>query len=203
MVTKRERSRLSPRKAPRQERAAATVAILLEAAARILERKGLEGYNTNAVATKAGVSIGSLYQYFPNKDALTVALIERETAQLLLDVDAVAETTGFIDGMRGLVAAAVAHQLRRPALARCLDFEEGRLPMRARDMRVGARIEGALKRCFACADAPVLEDMDIAAADTLAIVRGMVDAAGERGEADSVALAARVLRAVLGYLTRS
>lgn len=46
------------------------LATLLEAAAQVLEAKGLEGFNTNAVAERAGVSIGSLYQYFPSKDAL-------------------------------------------------------------------------------------------------------------------------------------
>ncbi|MBR8500820.1 TetR/AcrR family transcriptional regulator, partial [Burkholderia cenocepacia] len=56
---------LSPRKAPRQRRSVATVDAIVEAAARILERDGFDGYTTNAVAALAGVSIGSLYQYFP------------------------------------------------------------------------------------------------------------------------------------------
>ena len=57
--------------------------MIVEAAARILERNGFEGFNTNAVAKKTGVSIGSLYQYFPSKDALLSALIQREAAPLL------------------------------------------------------------------------------------------------------------------------
>ena len=57
------------RKEPRQERARATVEAILEAAARILDRQGWKGFTTNAVAEVAGVSIGSLYQYFPNKAA--------------------------------------------------------------------------------------------------------------------------------------
>jgi hypothetical protein len=52
-----------------------TVNVILEASARILELEGLRGFNTNTVAAKAGVSVGSLYQYFPNKDAILVALI--------------------------------------------------------------------------------------------------------------------------------
>ncbi|MCP6571139.1 TetR/AcrR family transcriptional regulator, partial [Klebsiella pneumoniae] len=55
---------------------------MLEAAARILESLGFAGFNTNAVAELAGVSIGSLYQYFPSKDALIVELIRRERAKL-------------------------------------------------------------------------------------------------------------------------
>ena len=66
---------LEPRKAPAQARSTATVAAILEAAARILETDGLAGYSTNAIARRAGVSVGSLYQYFPGKDAITRALI--------------------------------------------------------------------------------------------------------------------------------
>ncbi|MDP2212722.1 TetR/AcrR family transcriptional regulator [Phenylobacterium sp.] len=67
------------RKIPRQRRAADTVEIILEAAAQLLERDGLEGFTTNAVAERAGVSIGALYRYFPNKRVLTHALAERES----------------------------------------------------------------------------------------------------------------------------
>src|SRR5215469_5611050 len=66
---------LQPRKAPRQARSHETVAVILEASARILESDGLRGFNTNAIAARAGVSIGSLYQYFPNKDSIVLALI--------------------------------------------------------------------------------------------------------------------------------
>ena len=66
----------TPRKAPRQERAKATVETILAATARILVKHGYDGLTTNAVAAAAGVSIGSLYQYFPNKEALVAALIE-------------------------------------------------------------------------------------------------------------------------------
>ena len=54
--------------------------IILEAAAQLLERDGLEGFTTDAVAERAGVSIGAVYRYFPNKRALTHALAERESA---------------------------------------------------------------------------------------------------------------------------
>src|ERR1700760_4656883 len=109
--------RLKPRKAPLQRRSAQTVETVLEAAARILETRGLEGYTTNAVAEKAGVSIGSPYQYLPGKEALTVALIRRETAQLVEEAMPVAGEDGRT-AIGRWITAAVAHQLRRPALAR-------------------------------------------------------------------------------------
>ncbi|MGN6106254.1 MAG: TetR/AcrR family transcriptional regulator [Kofleriaceae bacterium] len=67
----------TPRKRPRQQRSRATVETVLEATARVLVRRGFDGLTTNAVAETAGISIGSLYQYFPNKEALVAALIEK------------------------------------------------------------------------------------------------------------------------------
>jgi len=67
----------SPRKAPRQARARATVDAILLAAAHILKTEGPERATTNRIAALAGVSIGSLYQYFANKDAVFAALRER------------------------------------------------------------------------------------------------------------------------------
>ena len=86
-----------PRKSPVQARSAATVDAILEAAARILESEGFEGYTTNAIAKRAGVSIGSLYQYFPNKDAVTAALVMADAMQLHDNVYAAAEATAGQD----------------------------------------------------------------------------------------------------------
>jgi AcrR family transcriptional regulator len=66
------------RKSPRQKRATATFEAIVEAAAHILRTEGAAALTTNAIAARAGVSIGSLYQYFPNKQAIVRALIERE-----------------------------------------------------------------------------------------------------------------------------
>ncbi|MCA9633036.1 MAG: TetR/AcrR family transcriptional regulator [Myxococcales bacterium] len=71
------------RKRPKQARARATVDAILEAAARVLVEEGYEGANTNRVAEVAGVSIGSLYQYFPNKQALVSALVERHVRHIM------------------------------------------------------------------------------------------------------------------------
>jgi len=62
------------RATPRQRRSRATVDAILEAAAQVLEASGEAGFNTNAVAERAGVGVGSLYRYFPDKRAILVAL---------------------------------------------------------------------------------------------------------------------------------
>jgi AcrR family transcriptional regulator len=66
------------RRSPKQARSRATWDAILEAAAQILERHGPDGLTTNDVAERAGVSIGSLYQYFPDKEAILVAAARRE-----------------------------------------------------------------------------------------------------------------------------
>jgi AcrR family transcriptional regulator len=74
--------RTTPRKRPTQARSRETVSAILNATARVLVRDGFDGLTTNAVAAAAGVSIGSLYQYFPNKVALVAALIDRHVEDI-------------------------------------------------------------------------------------------------------------------------
>ena len=68
--------------APRQGRSRATVDAILEAAAQVLEAQGSPGFTTDAVATRAGVSIGTLYRYFADKQAILTALAWREKARV-------------------------------------------------------------------------------------------------------------------------
>jgi len=72
-----------PRKNALQARSRATVDALLEATARILVREGFEKTSTNRIAEVAGVSVGSLYQYFPSKEALVAAVIERHNEEIM------------------------------------------------------------------------------------------------------------------------
>ncbi len=68
------------RRVPRQARALEKIELILEAAIRLLERDGLDALNTNVLAETAGISIGTLYQYFPDKNAVLSALADREMA---------------------------------------------------------------------------------------------------------------------------
>jgi len=80
MVTK---PRTNPRKLASQERSRLTVEALIEATARILTKDGYDRASTNRIADAAGVSIGSLYQYFPSKEALVAGVIDRHTQGVL------------------------------------------------------------------------------------------------------------------------
>jgi AcrR family transcriptional regulator len=72
----------SVRRSPRQTRSRETVAVILDATTRVLVQDGVDSFNTNRIAEIAGISIGSLYQYFPNKDALLLALNQRHVHQM-------------------------------------------------------------------------------------------------------------------------
>ncbi len=74
---------LNPRKAPKQRRSKATVEAIIEATARVLVEEGYEKASTNRIAKVAGVSIGSLYQYFPGKEALVLALVQQHCEGML------------------------------------------------------------------------------------------------------------------------
>jgi AcrR family transcriptional regulator len=75
-----------PRKSASQARSRATVEALVEATARILVREGFDKASTNRIAEVAGASVGSLYQYFPGKEALVAAVIERHRREVMQTV---------------------------------------------------------------------------------------------------------------------
>ena len=127
---------LQARKLPGQARSQETVSALLEASARILESEGLRGFNTNAIATKAGVSVGSLYQYFPNKDAIVRTLIDSFEEALLNAVKQAVQSEkrkGLKARLRLLVRALVNIHYRRSRLNRVLETEEERLGISGED----------------------------------------------------------------------
>lgn len=115
--------RTNPRKSASQERSRLTVNALLEATARILIREGFDKASTNRIAEVAGVSVGSLYQYFPNKDALVAALIDRHNQDVMQRIrDELAEAVAepIAQGVRKLVAVAVKAHRIDPRLHRAL-----------------------------------------------------------------------------------
>ena len=112
-----------PRKQAAQARSRATVDALIEATARILVKEGFDKASTNRIAAKAGVSVGSLYQYFPSKEALVVAVMERHSSELMaLARDALADaaTLPVAQAVRRLVTTAVHAHGIDPKLHRVL-----------------------------------------------------------------------------------
>lgn len=121
----------NPRKLPKQERSQATVEAILTATTHILTADGYDRLTTNRVAERAGVSIGSLYQYFPNKEALIVALAEHHANQMAQlaqhhltqdfgEASVQAENRSILEVLRQIIRAALAAHAVNPKLHRVL-----------------------------------------------------------------------------------
>lgn len=192
---------LRPRKKPAQARAVYTVGVILEAATRILEDSESSAYTTNAIAERAGVSIGSLYQYFPNKNAITAALIEHETDGLLAAMRRVSTECDGHDALSAMIAVAVSYQFRRPRLARFLDEHEEQFSLQAREASIDETMTPLVVSVLQRLQGPRPEAPRAAAGDVMAITRALTDAAGRRcGTSDADDLAQKIARAVYGYL---
>ncbi len=190
--------RYQQRKQGRQARAQATEAAIIEAAARILENEGSEALTTNRIAERAGVSIGSLYQYFPNKQAVLVALLRREWGVLLADVLRVAEShQPPREALLRLIDVAIAHQFARPKLALELEHLEQTLAlgpeMEALATRLAKEIAGSVQAYDPASGIAAAEDV-------VTICRALTNAAALKGERDVAVIRRRVERAVFGYL---
>jgi AcrR family transcriptional regulator len=115
--------RTNPRKSALQKRSRLTVNSLIEATARVLVKEGYDKASTNRIAEVAGVSVGSLYQYFPSKEALVAALIDRHNQQVMHAVQgelADAVNLPMEQAVRKLVAVAVKAHRIDPKLHRVL-----------------------------------------------------------------------------------
>ena len=183
-----------PRKIPTQRRAMASFAAIVEAAARILEERGADALNTNVIAERAGVSIGTLYQYFPDKQAILVALIRRERATLMAELRAISDDGQGV--LQALVSASIRHQFARPKLALALEHIEQSFPLGAE------AAEMAEETAEICADLLRRRFGELQRTDLLTAViigRALINAAGE-GTLPSDGLQARVVTAIEAYL---
>lgn len=126
------KSSLTPRKLPRQARSRATVEAILEAAAQVFCADGYAGGTTDKVAARAGVSIGSLYQYFPNKESLLLALAQNhmEEGFALIDAllkEALASPPTLQELLAQFIDALIKLHMENPDVHRLL-FNEAPLP---------------------------------------------------------------------------
>lgn len=189
------------RKLPTQARSQETVSSILEASARILETEGLPGFNTNAVARKAGVSIGSLYQYFPNKDAIVLGLISSFEETLDLAVERAIKSDGgekLRVRLRKVVRALFAVHHRRSALNRVLEVEEERLGhSRGGDSTLRAMVLRLLREHR---DELAVPPSAAVAQDIISIAKALMDTCLLSG-ASRKDIEQRTMRALCGYLS--
>lgn len=160
------------RRSPRQARSTALVEAIVEAAARVFDREGLAA-TTSRIAAEAGVSIGSLYQYFANKEALLEAVAHRHLdegeallAELRVGLKGSTEVSSIVDGY---VNALAAHHLRHPRTHALFEAFVARSPAlldRVRTLKaaVAEDLESHLRRIRPQLPNPALKASLVAAA---------------------------------------
>lgn len=170
-----------PRKMPRQARSRALVEAILEATARVLSERGYAGTSTNLVAERAGVSIGSVYQYFPNKDSLITALHERHAAQLhavmtsALDIP---QPVTLRERLTAIVSAWLAAHRVEPELHRVLEKEFPFYDVPSEDSPADQAIFQQLRQILAQHRDEILPaDLDIATWALLQTMEALIHAA--------------------------
>ncbi|TDQ63926.1 TetR family transcriptional regulator [Maritalea mobilis] len=185
----------SPRKQPRQARARATVDAILQASTRILQKHGLEKFNTNHIAEVAGVSVGTLYQYFPSKDAILIELIRQKRSQLR---DALAEAAAqsveltLEQALDNLLRVTIAHQLRWPMVGRTLDYAESFLPLADESLAFKRDLADIISTLLAKFAVP---DAEMVARDLIFALNGLIEGilATQTADADQIFARAQIL----------
>jgi AcrR family transcriptional regulator len=139
-------ARTATRRQPRQRRARQTVEAVLDAVTRVLKRDGVDAVTTNRIAEVAGVSIGSVYQYFPDKRAIFVALHQRhlEAIDRMVETKLIEHAASPLDVLlRAMVEAMVEAHANDPELYKLLFTE---VPHRAEGSRdFAVRVHGAFR----------------------------------------------------------
>jgi AcrR family transcriptional regulator len=203
------RSKSNVRKEPRQARAQATVGAILEATVQILDREGLEAATMAHIAEVAGVSVGSIYQYFSHRDAILNALQDREFARALTLVQELLADGNLTQTPEQTVTAVVRGlaQLYRacPGLHRVLTIEGLRVAQADRVHAFDLRVIEVVRHFLQASSAPMRpKNLDAAAFVVVQAVRAtMLACLLERPPGlDERALIQEVVDLVLCYLVR-
>jgi AcrR family transcriptional regulator len=191
------------RKEPRQERARVTVEAILEAAARILDRQGWKGFTTNAVAEVAGVSIGSLYQYFPNKLALVEAILRRHFDDVLSALRIPDVPASRMECIEGLVSGMITAHSIHPSLHRVLleDVPRGQISQSIHQ-NFEREYWSLYTKLIAPNERPGASQRTVVRAQVLsAAISGAIHDAARKGTLSSPAFLQELVRLVDAYLS--
>lgn len=202
MSTRVPAPRSSMRKEPRQARSRATVEIIVRAGARVLGDRGWAGFTTNEVAEVAGVSIGSLYQYFPDKLALVDAIRRRHLDDVLAVMRGVFQDgqsldqliDGLVDGM--IAAHSIHSSLHRVLLDEVPGVDGPRSAHRAFESEYLERYRAVVARSGR-RDDPSLE---MVVQVLSAAVEGVIHKAARTRTLKSVALKRELVAMIRSYL---
>jgi AcrR family transcriptional regulator len=198
---------VTPRKLPRQARARATIDAIIEASIQLLLAHGYAHFTTARVAERAGVSVGSLYQYFPNKAALAAAVIDRCCEAFIADLEqalagrpriTLAECIGAI-----VEVILVSHQLT-PDLHRIVIDLAPRIGVAEKTERMNRKMAEGIEAVLRVHADEIAPDVDLGTASAI-IVTLLVALAHEAGTADrtpdrNAAIAGEATSMIMRYL---
>jgi AcrR family transcriptional regulator len=158
-VRKTDRASKTERKQPRQARSQATVNAVLEAAVQVLEREGVDAATTTRIAEVAGVSIGTLYQYFSHRDAIFDALQDREFERALELMRSVLSDGNLArspsETVKAVVKGLAEMYASCPGLHRLLAIEGLRVAKAERVYAFDMRVVGIIRHFLAATGAPI------------------------------------------------
>lgn len=199
---------LSPRKLPRQARAQVTVDAILDATAQLLVERGYAQTSTNAVAQRAGVSVGSLYQYFPNKNALIAALHDRHVQQMMdvIELQLVRHADASLEAaLTGVIEAVVEAHRVDADLHRAFDGIHSPVQIGVeRHDSIEEHVQRKLRTMLMDhRDEVVVPDLQLATFILMTMVHALVHACvlDRPARLSLKALTRETIRAALGYLT--
>lgn len=174
---------LSPRKAPRQARALATVDAIFEATIQLLVAQGSRRLTTTRVAQRAGVSVGTMYQYFPHKQALIYALNERYLDRLAEELERTcsAQQSAPLDQMiEALINTYWRLKTKRPEVTRALYRSVVEIDNTALVEAFASRVDAATMAMLASASDARFPDLENANLALTTVIFGTVRNAFER-----------------------
>lgn len=170
------RPTLKPRKLPSQARSTVTVEAILEATIQVLVDVGKERLTTTLVAFRAGVSVGTLYQYFPNKSALLQAALRRHletVSAALLAVCKEYKSRGLLEMGTAIVSAYIDAKMRRVQESAALYAVSSDVDGMAIAKSASARVHKAVVEVFASAREGLTKDPELIATGVLAAMHGI------------------------------
>lgn len=192
---------LKPRKTPSQARSVVTVGAIFEASIQVLLADGFDKLTTTRVAERAGVSVGTLYQYYPNKQALMAGVLEQHLVKVVEAIERACEQhrgQPVADMAAALVNAFIDAKMGRPEVSKALYAPSSELDGVAVVQRMTARAQTSVMALLATAPDAVFEDTPMVSMMLLTASVGPVQAVLEMGAAPPLVKALREQLTLLG-----
>jgi len=180
---------LKPRKSPVQARSTATLEVLHEATIQVLLKEGIVKCNTTRIAERAGVSVGSIYQYYPNRDSLLAAVLQRHLDSVAEKIEELClkyEKTSIKTLISALVDEIILAKLSNPEESKALyaiSGERGGLDL---SKRMNDRMLAAISNLLESASDIEFDDSQIIAEFVLGAIMGLIRRVLENQVTDKV-----------------